>query len=49
MYIKTTLFSITHPKANAGEGVKEETLDTADKSIHNTATIVTSRKVCQKH
>lgn len=37
-----------NPKANAGEGVKEGTLDTAGKSINKATTIVASRKAPPK-
>lgn len=47
MHMKTTLLP-PYPKANAGEGVQEETLDTAGNRVNNTATIVTSRKASPK-
>lgn len=47
MHMKTTLLP-PYPKANAGKGVQEETLDTAGKHVSNTATLVTSRKASPK-
>lgn len=44
MQAKTTLLP-PYPKANAGDGVQEKTLDTAGKHINKAATIVTNRKV----